>query len=164
MNQPIRPSVLFRAAFFALGPLGLCALLSGIGLATTPLASGEFQIIEDEGRISVHASEASVSELLKAIADQSGLEVIVMDGVGGLTSIELGGATPMAAIQAIAPRVVIVSGPDGEVSEVYVLPEGEAGSLPSGANIRSASGEGTQPFQFTFDPAAAPEMDTRKTE
>ena len=157
MSRSRGRSLRFRVLPYVLGLLGLCAGVVAIAVAATPLASGEFQVTEDEGRISIRASEASVSELLKAIAAQSGLEVIVMDGVDGLTSIELRNATPTAAIQAIAPRVVMVSGPGGAVSEIYVLPEGEAGSLPAGAGIPSASGEGTQPFQFTFDPADAPE-------
>jgi len=162
MNRSVRSSLRLRHAPLPLGLFILCALLADTAVAATPLASGEFDVTEDQGRISVFANEASVSELLKAIADQSGLKVIVMEGVGGLTSIELQQATPMAAIQAIAPRVVMVSGPDDEVSEVYVLPEGETGSLPSGAGMPSAAGEETQPFQFTFDPADAPE--TTETE
>jgi len=148
----------FRLSPRVLGLLSLSTLLTGIALAATPLAGGEFEVTGNHERISVRAREAGVSDLIQAIGDRSGLRVIVMDGVAGLVSIELQQATPIAAIQAVAPRVVMVSGPDGGVSEVYVLPEGETGSLPaSGSGNPSTTGEGTQPFQFTFDPADAPE-------
>ncbi len=155
MKQSIRNSSLFRTEPFLLGLLGWGALLAGIASAAAPYESGEFQVTEDQGRISVRANEAPVSELVKAIGEKAGIEVIVVGDVDQLTTIELRNATATAAIEAVASNVVMVSKPDGQVSRVYVLPEGQEGRLPAGVAAPSTSSDATEPFKFTFDPTEA---------
>jgi len=155
MKRSTQRSIFFRSGACLLGLPGLCALLAGIIVAAEALESGEFLVTADDGRISVRANDAPVSELVKAIGEKAGIKVIVVGDVDQVTSLELRNATPTAAIGAVAPSVVMVSEPDGQISKVYVLPEGQEAKLPVAAAGASRSGEATEPFKFTFDPNEA---------
>ena len=105
------------------------------GFAKSPMDTSVHVTCQKE-RIELHASNASLPDIVTALSDTTGVPIHVLAPLSGSVTIHLQGRTLGETLQALVPGWALVHTPEAKAPslnrvEAYVLPAGNSFSQPS---------------------------------
>jgi hypothetical protein len=168
MQHQSRPHIWECFVGLTLGAMMLTGLVTAQSVppqVVPPLAPGTFHVTATEHELSLEANDAPVATIFAEIGRQTGIPMVVHNGVHETITIALDRVPLYEALTRLAKNIVIrtaqgPSAPPRRIAQVYVLAPGQArppevDSHPTQPEAPGTTDTATRPapFQFTFDPS-----------